>query len=713
MSSPSSNLSFSPNSPTKESKIFRDIITTPYEKVLKILYDIRIFISNYDNSGFLLNQLDWVISIISSHSLYDFTINDSQNKKIEKYQKEIPEFKNFINFITEYNGQNNIMKKYSDLINESVKNLEDKHSATFEKLGLLYPSLNYKKNTISILRNSIFKRALTFREANLFFIKSKSEEKKIKKKLKELNNNNKIIRRIKNSSTINYEIRDEFFQNKKFSFNNPINIIKKIKSNPNIFEDSFEKEINKNKNSKEKNSINFIKFDSNKKILNFPNKKKKSHCHQSTTKEIEKINLSPVKNFSQMTNLLELEKKLFQTNFPINSIMKPNFNIHELKNIIGYNHVLPLIGKILFHFFSLNEKIININKLDNFLQSISKNYNQNVLYHNSIHAADVTQNIAFFINNSNFEEKIYTNINDILSLLTASLGHDLGHPGLNTNYLINSYDEKTLVYNDISPLENYHSSLLFKIIRKDSCNIFDKFSDFDFRTLRKRIICEILSTDMKIHSKVLSVIKSKLINNPNKILISKDTKNIFEEQQSIFNFIVHCADISHNAKSFDISLKWVKLLSLELWKQGDKEKEKNLPISFLCDRNNYDIPKSQIGFIKGFIIPTFDVLTEIFPSLLFLKNNALNNLKIWENLSKDNRKKGWSLDKSINSYSNSDDSSYESFSENENDSSDDFLFDNNNDNNNNDNNNDDDNNEPNDEKLLIINLLNYKYNHKN
>jgi len=711
MSSPNSNISFSPNSPNRESKIFKDIIITPYEKVLQILYDIKIFISKYDNSYFLLNKLDWVISVISSHTLYDFTINDSQNKKIEKYQKEIPEFKNFINFISEYNGQINIMKKYSELINESVKNLEDKHSATFEKLGLLYPSLNYKKNTISILRNSIFKRAITFNEANSFFIKSKSEEKKMKKNLKEkdLNNNknNKIFRRTKNSSTINYEIKDEFLQNKKFSFNNSINKIKKIKSNTNIIEDSFEKPINLKSNSKEKNSINYIKLKSNKKLINFHNQKKNNYRHQSTTKNIEKINLSPLKNFSQITNLIELEKKLSQTNFQIKSIMEPNFNIHELKNIIGYNNIIPLIGKIIFHFFSLNEKIININKLDNFLQTISKNYNQNVLYHNSIHAADVTQNIAFFINNSNFEEKIYTNINDILSLLTASLGHDLGHPGLNTNYLINSYDEKTLIYNDISPLENYHSSLLFKIIRKDSCNIFDKFSDFDFRTLRKRIICEILSTDMKIHSKVLSVIKSKLINNPNKILISKDSKNIFEEQQSIFNFIVHCADISHNAKSFNISLKWVKLLSLELWKQGDKEKEKKLPISFLCDRNNFDIPKSQIGFIKGFIIPTFDVLTEIFPSLLFLKNNAFNNLKIWENLSKENRKKGWSLDKSNHSYSSSSDSSYESFSENDSESNENIIFDNNN------NNSSDNENENDDNKLLIINLLNNKYNQKN
>ena len=711
MSSPNSNISFSPNSPNRESKIFKDIIITPYEKVLQILYDIKIFISKYDNSYFLLNKLDWVISVISSHTLYDFTINDSQNKKIEKYQKEIPEFKNFINFISEYNGQINIMKKYSELINESVKNLEDKHSATFEKLGLLYPSLNYKKNTISILRNSIFKRAITFNEANSFFIKSKSEEKKMKKNLKEkdLNNNknNKIFRRTKNSSTINYEIKDEFLQNKKFSFNNSINKIKKIKSNTNIIEDSFEKPINLKSNSKEKNSINYKKLKSNKKLINFHNQKKNNYRHQSTTKNIEKINLSPLKNFSQITNLIELEKKLSQTNFQIKSIMEPNFNIHELKNIIGYNNIIPLIGKIIFHFFSLNEKIININKLDNFLQTISKNYNQNVLYHNSIHAADVTQNIAFFINNSNFEEKIYTNINDILSLLTASLGHDLGHPGLNTNYLINSYDEKTLIYNDISPLENYHSSLLFKIIRKDSCNIFDKFSDFDFRTLRKRIICEILSTDMKIHSKVLSVIKSKLINNPNKILISKDSKNIFEEQQSIFNFIVHCADISHNAKSFNISLKWVKLLSLELWKQGDKEKEKKLPISFLCDRNNFDIPKSQIGFIKGFIIPTFDVLTEIFPSLLFLKNNAFNNLKIWENLSKENRKKGWSLDKSNHSYSSSSDSSYESFSENDSESNENIIFDNNN------NNSSDNENENDDNKLLIINLLNNKYNQKN
>ena len=136
-----------------------------------------------------------------------------------------------------------------------------------------------------------------------------------------------------------------------------------------------------------------------------------------------------MKNLFPIFNYVEIEQKLTEKNFQINKILKPNFNIHELREIIGYNNTLPLIGKIIFHFFNLNEKIININKLDSFFQQISNKYNQNVLYHNAIHASDVTQNIATFIINSNFEEKAYTNLNDILSLFIASLGHDIGHPG--------------------------------------------------------------------------------------------------------------------------------------------------------------------------------------------------------------------------------------------------------------------------------------------
>ena len=78
---------------------------------------------------------------------------------------------------------------------------------------------------------------------------------------------------------------------------------------------------------------------------------------------------------------------------------------------------------------------------------------------------------------------------------------------------------------------------------------------------------------------------------------------------------------------------------------GDKEKSMNLPVSFLCDRDSYNIPQSQVGFIKGFIIPTFDCLVDIFPTLKFTIVNARTNLKKWEKLVCKGRLKGWTPEK--------------------------------------------------------------------
>jgi hypothetical protein len=62
------------------------------------------------------------------------------------------------------------------------------------------------------------------------------------------------------------------------------------------------------------------------------------------------------------------------------------------------------------------------------------------------------------------------------------------------------------------------------------------------------------------------------------------------------------------------------------------ERSLNIPISMFCDRNNSNIPKAQIGFIKGIILPTFDVLVNFFPSLSYLINNIDDNLSNWGKL---------------------------------------------------------------------------------
>jgi hypothetical protein len=236
-----------------------------------------------------------------------------------------------------------------------------------------------------------------------------------------------------------------------------------------------------------------------------------------------------------------------------------------------------------------------------------------------------------------------TTVLDLLSIFIAALGHDIGHPGLTNNFQINASTELAITYNDSSCLENFHCCKLFSILKKDETNIFEKLSISDYKDIRKRMISEILSTDMFYHKKVMSLIQTKIpqIKNDKFEFISDDKESKKAEQQSILDFFIHSADLAHNTKLFDISLKWVELLSEEFWLQGDKEKSMGLTVSFLCDRKDTNVPSSQVNFIRGFIIPTFEILINIFPTLSYTVENANRNMNEWQKLLEAHRLKGW------------------------------------------------------------------------
>lgn len=59
--------------------------------------------------------------------------------------------------------------------------------------------------------------------------------------------------------------------------------------------------------------------------------------------------------------------------------------------------------------------------------------------------------------------------------------------------------------------------------------------------------------------------------------------------------MLHCCDISHPAKKWDLHFRWTSQLLEEFFLQGDKEKELGLPFSPLCDRKNTLVAESQIG----------------------------------------------------------------------------------------------------------------------
>ena len=70
---------------------------------------------------------------------------------------------------------------------------------------------------------------------------------------------------------------------------------------------------------------------------------------------------------------------------------------------------------------------------------------------------------------------------DTLILLTSSICHDLDHPGYNNIYQINARTELALLYNDISPLENHHCSVAFRILENPDCNIFASMDKETFK----------------------------------------------------------------------------------------------------------------------------------------------------------------------------------------------------------------------------------------
>ena len=51
----------------------------------------------------------------------------------------------------------------------------------------------------------------------------------------------------------------------------------------------------------------------------------------------------------------------------------------------------------------------------------------------------------------------------------------------------------------------------------------------------------------------------------------------------------------------------------EFFIQGDTEKQLGLPISFGCDRENFNLPQSQIGFYNFMVQPLYVAMDLLVP----------------------------------------------------------------------------------------------------
>ena len=75
------------------------------------------------------------------------------------------------------------------------------------------------------------------------------------------------------------------------------------------------------------------------------------------------------------------------------------------------------------------------------------------------------------------------------------------------------------------------------------------------------------------------------------------------------------------------------LISEEMFLQGDYEKQLGINVSPGIDRENGDIPKSQIGFFTYIINPFFSAIVDLDPRFETIRNAVLTNYKYWKDQS--------------------------------------------------------------------------------
>jgi len=273
-----------------------------------------------------------------------------------------------------------------------------------------------------------------------------------------------------------------------------------------------------------------------------------------------------------------------------------------------------------------------------FISAVEQGYPPNP-FHNFSHGVDVLYSVARFLQLIE-AGRFFTEVMQYL-LLVAALAHDVGHLGVNNQFLMETSHELAIKYNDRSPMEMMHCSKLFHIVRDPSCDIFNKIEKTLYKEMRKHIIDGILHTDMTHHVPMVKDLGLLYQMNSDAFdrldpgsVVNDDSPHIV---QTVMNALLHCADISNPMKPWELCHRYADMVLDEFFAQGDKEKALGMPASFLMDRDKPGASSSQVGFFELVALPLFRVLDRACPSLRPMLAGAERNCLYWKSVQGDAR----------------------------------------------------------------------------
>ncbi|KAL7851904.1 hypothetical protein SRHO_G00176890 [Serrasalmus rhombeus] len=282
---------------------------------------------------------------------------------------------------------------------------------------------------------------------------------------------------------------------------------------------------------------------------------------------------------------------------------KWKFNIFQVAELSN-NRPLSCIMYSIFQERDLLKTFrVPVDTFVSYVMTLEDHYHSNVAYHNSLHAADVTQSIHCLLSTPALDA-VFTDL-EILAALFAAAIHDVDHPGVSNQFLINTNSELALMYNDESVLENHHLAVGFKLLHQENCDIFQNLSKRQRQSLRKLVIDMVLATDMSKHMTLLAdlktMVETKKVTSSGVLLLDNYTERI-----QVLRTMMHCADLSNPTKPLVLYKQWTERIMEEFFRQGDRERERGMEISAMCDKHTASVEKSQVGFIDYIVHPLWE-----------------------------------------------------------------------------------------------------------
>uniref|UniRef100_A0A667ZF75 Phosphodiesterase n=1 Tax=Myripristis murdjan TaxID=586833 RepID=A0A667ZF75_9TELE len=243
-----------------------------------------------------------------------------------------------------------------------------------------------------------------------------------------------------------------------------------------------------------------------------------------------------------------------------------------------------------------------------FMLTLEDHYHSDVAYHNSLHAADVAQSTHILLSTPALDA-VFTDL-EILAAIFAAAIHDVDHPGVSNQFLINTNSELALMYNDESVLENHHLAVGFKLLQEENCDIFQNLTKKQRQTLRRMVIDMVLATDMSKHMSLLAdlktMVETKKVTSSGVLLLDNYT-----DRMQVLRNMVHCADLSNPTKSLDLYRQWTDRIMDEFFHQGDRERERGMEISPMCDKHTASVERTQVGFIDYIVHPLWETWADL------------------------------------------------------------------------------------------------------